>query len=146
MLPIIKRVLLNYYENSHTGNFAPFLFLYYTTKTKLSFNTTTVRPREQHPRSHHKGATDVNAIGGKGRVRTGDRRHPVLCICQPGPGLKQELLSVTASSPGRERQLYHDMMVGHPSIPFKAVLVRGSKDRNRKDPPADDGPPGPCQP
>ena len=27
--------------------------------------------REQHPRSHHKGAT--------GRVQTGDRRYPVLC-------------------------------------------------------------------
>ena len=32
--------------------------------------------REQHPRSHHKGATD--------RVRTGDRRYPVLCHYQLG--------------------------------------------------------------
>ena len=36
--------------------------------------TTTVR--EQHPRSHHKGAT--------GRVRTGNQRYPVLCHCQLG--------------------------------------------------------------
>ena len=33
-------------------------------------------------RSHHKGATDANATGGKVRVRTDDRRHPVLCLCQ----------------------------------------------------------------
>ena len=32
--------------------------------------------REQHPRSHHKGAT--------GTVRTGDQRYPVLCQCQLG--------------------------------------------------------------
>ena len=36
-----------------------------------SFFTTTVW--EQHPRSHHKGTT--------GRVRTGDQRYPVLCLC-----------------------------------------------------------------
>ena len=41
-------------------------------EVRSSFITTTVR--EQNPRSHHKGAT--------GRVRTGDRRHPVLCHCQ----------------------------------------------------------------
>ena len=39
---------------------------------------------EQYPRSHCKGATDANATSGKGRVRTGDRRHPVLCLCQLG--------------------------------------------------------------
>ena len=49
-------------------------------EVRRSFDTTTVR--EQHLRSQHKGATDANATGGKGRVRTGDRRHPVLCLCQ----------------------------------------------------------------
>ena len=38
--------------------------------------------REQHPRSHHKGATVANATGSQSRVRTGDLRHPVLCLCQ----------------------------------------------------------------
>ena len=43
-------------------------------EVRSSFITTTVG--EQNPRSHHKGAT--------GRVRTGDRLHPVLCHCQLG--------------------------------------------------------------
>ena len=38
-------------------------------EVRCSFISTTVR--EQHPRSHHKGPT--------GRVRTGDKRYPVLC-------------------------------------------------------------------
>ena len=41
-------------------------------EVRRSFNTTTVR--EQHPTSHHKGATN--------RVQTGDRRYLVLCHCQ----------------------------------------------------------------
>ena len=42
-----------------------------TREVRRSFNTTAVR--EQHPRSHHWDATDANATGGKGRVRTGDQ-------------------------------------------------------------------------
>ena len=54
---------------------------------RRSFNTTTVR--EQHPRSHHKGATVANATSGKGRVRTSDRRHPVLCPRQLGQDIPE---------------------------------------------------------
>ena len=51
---------------------------------RRSFITTTRTVWEQHPRSNHKGATDANATGGKGRVRTGDGRYTVLCLCQLG--------------------------------------------------------------
>ena len=45
-----------------------------------SFYITTVW--EQHPRSHHKRATDANSTGDKGRVtfQTGDQLHQVLCL------------------------------------------------------------------
>ena len=47
-------------------------------KVRRSFiiTTTVTSSREQHPRSHHKGAT--------ARVRTGDQQYPVLCNCQLG--------------------------------------------------------------
>ena len=54
-----------------------------------SLNTTTVW--EQHPRPHHNGATDAITTSGKGRVRTGDRWHPVLCLCQLGQDIPEML-------------------------------------------------------
>ena len=36
------------------------------------------------------GATDANATGGKGRVRNGDRRHPVLCLSQLGKDMPEK--------------------------------------------------------
>ena len=48
--------------------------LLFKAEARCSFITTTVR--EQHPRSHHKGAT--------GRVRTGNQLYPVLWDCQLG--------------------------------------------------------------
>ena len=54
-------------------------------EVRRSFITTTVR--EQHPRSHHKGAT--------GRVRTGDQRYPVLCHCQLGQDIPRIAFAVS---------------------------------------------------
>ena len=59
------------------GDHVRLQFYFIKAEVHRSFNTTTVR--EQHHRSHHKGAANANATGGKGRVQTGDRRHPVLC-------------------------------------------------------------------
>ena len=51
-----------------------------------SFNSSWPASQAARSESHHtgKGATDANATGGKGRIRIGDRRHPVLCLCQLG--------------------------------------------------------------
>ena len=70
--------------DEYVRNTSPRIFLESYTKVEIrrSFQTTTVR--EQHPTSHRKGATDANATGGKGRVRTGDGRYTVLCLCQLG--------------------------------------------------------------
>ena len=61
-------------------------------EVRRSFTKTTTI-REQRPRSHHKGATDANATGSKGRVRTGDRQHLVLCLCQLGQDIPSRCTS-----------------------------------------------------
>ena len=76
-----------------------------------SFNTTTVW--EQHPslRSLHKDATDANTTGCKGRVRTGDQLHPVLCPCQ----LEQDIVLSFANLEGvqsmmQSQRLHHGIV------------------------------------
>ena len=49
--------------------------------------------QEQHPRSHHKGATDANATGGKGRfdLATDGIQFYVYFVQVRGPGHEAQL-------------------------------------------------------